>query len=184
MAPPLSYFHIILVPSLSPDSEGVRAHGAPGQGGQYLCNKAGTRDAPVGFLPLSRFAQPNGRIQMLASSFQISEGSWRAALFAVPRKSDKPGVVFLEKVTCKFFCTSPFWPRTTCGGCTSLAAFPLRKAFWFVAINRRSIPSHSGRLLLLGEFALIVGRPTPGTAELSSSNSLNHKETVASRSLT
>ena len=40
--------HISSVP-VTPDSEGVRAHGAPGQGGQYLWNMAGAGEPPWGF---------------------------------------------------------------------------------------------------------------------------------------
>src|ERR1700757_394072 len=66
---------------------------------------------------------------------------------------------------------------------TLLPALPFPSPSSLLLVKGRSVLSHTGRPLLVGEFVLISASPTFGTAESSSSSSFNHEETPAFRSL-
>src|ERR1039458_3141735 len=93
LSPPTSYWYR---PCLLIQRE--CAHTGHQKRGSVLMEYGRSRGVPWSVVRWAHTAQPNGRIQM-AASIQISKISWRAALFGSPLKSDKPGVVFLEKIT-------------------------------------------------------------------------------------
>ena len=105
--PSLSLPHHIRAVPVTPDSDRVRAHGAPEQGGQYLWNMAGPGESPWSVVLWADAAQPNERMECRpADDSHFWDSMARKVYSKTPRKATCRVGIFKNCYIVDFFCAS------------------------------------------------------------------------------